>query len=131
MLFTVNRTTLEHQVLSYFTHMSLYVKEGPQRIRFLTHQKIKSKTLALDNWNFSWSTHVLVQEVLVVYWSNLLEKKNSITYLTHYLDNMCVLTIVYCNFPYASPFAMWIFYFLIDYSFCTSDHIRLKSFSNS
>ena len=60
----------------FFYHMFLYVQEGLQRVRCLTHQTIKIKTVALYNWNMPWSTSVLVQQVLVVYWENSVWKEN-------------------------------------------------------
>ena len=46
--FSVKQTTLEHQVLIVFYHMSLYVQEEIQTARFINDKTIYNKTLAPD-----------------------------------------------------------------------------------
>ena len=117
--FSVKHTTLGHQVLIFY-HMFLYVQEGIQRVRFLTHQNIYNKTLAPDTWILYWSTRVIVQKVLLVYWGFSFENKIPITYLIQYLDNLCVPAMVYCTFLHKL-----IYFdrklFLIDYIFWIFD----------
>ena len=60
-----------------------------------------SKNLALDTWNVSWSNFVLVQQVLVVYWANVLRKENS-HHVFHAISgesmcsNNCLLQFTVC-----------------------------------
>ena len=55
-----------------FYHLFLYVQDGLERVNFMTCKTIKINTMALDTWNFSWFTIVIVQQILVVYRANFL-----------------------------------------------------------
>ena len=46
--FPEKNTTLYHQALILFYHISLYVQEELQSGNFMTHKKMDSKNLALD-----------------------------------------------------------------------------------
>ena len=123
--FSVKNTTLEHQVLNLFYHMSLYVQEGLQRVSFLTIEKLIVKLWLLIIEKF---LHALVGYFnrFLEYTDNFFDlKKISFTYLTQCMDNLYVSTIVYWNVPYVllCVKCRLFFYWL---QFCTFDQRNWK-----
>ena len=107
--FPIKHKILEHQLLIFY-HMSLYIQEGIQRVRFLTHKTIQSK-LWLLILEFFIDPLVCQCNMFCQYNEKFsFEKKISIPYLMKYLSTLCVTTIVYCNFPYASVWVTWKFF---------------------
>ena len=89
--------------------MSLYVhEEGLQRVRFMTHQETESKNMALDTWDVSWSTRVLVQQGLVTYWSNLLWKEN-LHHVSHTIFGKSV-----CSNHCLLQFTVWVSLYQVE-----------------
>ena len=55
-----------------------------------------------DTWKFPSTTCVIVKQVLLVHWIVCFWKEISITFLTQYMDNMCVPNIDYLTSLYSS-----------------------------
>ena len=114
--FSMKCTNLEHQVLIFLSYVFVH-QRGTSKHPFSDSSNNWEWNLALETWKVSWYTHVIVQHTSIVYWEIFPEKTISIIYITQYLDNMYVTTIVYYNFLYASRCVTWKFYFWLTLVF--------------
>ena len=96
----------------FFNYMSLFVYEIHQSFCFMNHQNIRSKNLDLDIEIFSWSTCVIVQQVLVFYQETFFLKINFPPHILRNNWRICVFqSLFFCILPYASLCVTWKFYF--------------------
>ena len=87
--FPVKLTTLKHQVLIYFYHMSLYVQKGIQRVRCQTHQKLRV--------NLQLLTIGIFLDPLMCWFNRFLQSTEQISfekkitsYISHNIWTICV-----------------------------------------